>query len=98
MADNVFLCLKCGEWFPTKVDLKDHTCERYINRDKKVVRGKDFHKPDPDKDIKRTLGNRLKELGEITNRNKLNFMKVEDIEKWLEEAEQKHRIEQSKII
>lgn len=89
MADNVYLCLKCGEYFGTKVELKTHTCERVISRDRKVIKGKEFPNVDPNKVERRELGERLKALGEIDKRSKINFTDIEELREWVSRAEDK---------
>lgn len=87
MADNVYHCLKCGEWFPTRRALKDHVCERVLDRDGGVLYGKTKRKKDPHKEERRKIGERLKELGVIQKRSEINFTEMDELKSMVEKAE-----------
>lgn len=87
--DNVYLCIVCGKWFPTKDAKKTHECSRYMSREGDQAWNKEFKPVSPDKERHTFLGKRLKELGEIKNRREVNFFSVEELEKMVIEAEEK---------
>jgi len=88
---NAYLCLKCGDYFDTKDELKSHKCARIITRDGEVIRGKPFRNSDPNKEEKRKIGERLKELGVIEKRSEINFTDIDELRKMLKDAEAKER-------
>jgi len=87
MADNVYLCQKCGSWFPTLEAKKTHICERVITREDEIISGKKFHYKDVDKAERREIGARLKELGEISKLSQINFMDIQELRDWVERVE-----------
>jgi predicted S18 family serine protease len=84
---NVYMCLTCGEWFDTKSELKDHKCERHLDRDGNVVWGKKKMARDVYKEERRELGERLKELGKIQKRSEINFTDIDELREMVEDAE-----------
>lgn len=84
---NIYKCLKCGEWFDTREELKDHVCERTISRDGDIIWGKKKANEDVHKEERRELGERLKKLGKIKKRSEINFTDIEELREMVEEAE-----------
>jgi hypothetical protein len=88
--DNVYMCLRCGGWFPTADDRKNHKCNKVVSTDNKIIidlEEKKAHKKDPDIQERREIGEKLKKLGIIEKRSEITFKPIEEVRQMLQDAE-----------